>query len=184
MTNMDKLYEAVEARGPVCVGLDTDFSYLPEEFVRPELTAGENILRFNQAIIEATKAVSGCYKVQVAYYESLGLDGMRAYAETLKAVRAAGVPVIAGTAMAPSFGHIFSGGYAAGYYGYKWAEVLAADAFSLFKEKGIFNPEVAEAFRREILSKGGHEHPMTLYVNFRGHKPETKALIEKMGLEK
>ncbi|MFR2931140.1 M3 family metallopeptidase, partial [Alistipes putredinis] len=53
-----------------------------------------------------------------------------------------------------------------------------------FKEKGIFNPEVAEAFRREILSKGGHEHPMTLYVNFRGHKPETKALIEKMGLEK
>ena len=66
----------------------------------------------------------------------------------------------------------------------KWAEVLAADAFSLFKEKGIFNPEVAEAFRREILSKGGHEHPMTLYVNFRGHKPETKALIEKMGLEK
>ena len=55
MTNMDKLYEAVEARGPVCVGLDTDFSYLPEEFVRPELTAGENILRFNQAIIEATK---------------------------------------------------------------------------------------------------------------------------------
>ena len=95
MTNMDKLYEAVEARGPVCVGLDTDFSYMPEEFVRPELTAGENILRFNQAIIEATKAVSGCYKVQVAYYESLGLDGMRAYAETLKAVRAAGVPVIA-----------------------------------------------------------------------------------------
>ena len=84
MTNMDKLYEAVEARGPVCVGLDTDFSYLPEEFVRPELTAGENILRFNRAIIEATKAVSGCYKVQVAYYESLGLDGMRAYAETLK----------------------------------------------------------------------------------------------------
>ncbi len=78
----------------------------------------------------------------------------------------------------------FAGGYAAGYYGYKWAEVLAADAFSLFKEKGIFNPEVAEAFRREILSKGGHEHPMTLYVNFRGHKPETKALIEKMGLEK
>ena len=94
------------------------------------------------------------------------------------------LPVVDGTAMNPAFTHIFSGGYAAGYYGYKWAEVLAADAFSLFKEKGIFNPEVAEAFRREILSKGGHEHPMTLYVNFRGHKPETKALIEKMGLEK
>ena len=94
------------------------------------------------------------------------------------------LPVVEGAAMSPAFSHIFAGGYAAGYYGYKWAEVLAADAFSLFKEKGIFNPEVAEAFRREILSKGGHEHPMTLYVNFRGHKPETKALIEKMGLEK
>ena len=95
MTNMDKLYEAVEARGPVCVGLDTDFSYLPADFVDETLSKGENIVRFNKALIEATKAVAGCYKVQIAYYEALGLDGLRAYAETLKAVRAAGVPVIA-----------------------------------------------------------------------------------------
>ena len=94
------------------------------------------------------------------------------------------MPVIAGTAMAPSFGHIFSGGYAAGYYGYKWAEVLEADAFSLFKEKGIFNREAASSFRENVLSKGGTEHPMELYVRFRGHKPETRALIEKMGLGK
>ena len=94
------------------------------------------------------------------------------------------MPVIGGTAMAPSFGHIFSGGYAAGYYGYKWAEVLEADAFSLFKEKGIFSREVASSFRDNILSKGGTEHPMKLYERFRGHKPETKALIEKMGLGK
>ena len=94
------------------------------------------------------------------------------------------LPVVSGTAMAPSFGHIFSGGYAAGYYGYKWAEVLEADAFSLFKEKGIFNREVASSFRENVLSKGGTEHPMELYVRFRGHKPETKALIEKMGLGK
>lgn len=94
------------------------------------------------------------------------------------------LPVVAGTAMAPSFGHIFSGGYAAGYYGYKWAEVLEADAFSLFLEKGIFNGEVAGAFRENVLSKGSSEHPMKLYVKFRGHKPETKALIEKMGLAK
>lgn len=94
------------------------------------------------------------------------------------------MPVIARTAMAPSFGHIFSGGYAAGYYGYKWAEVLEADAFSLFKEKGIFSREVASSFRDNILSKGGTEHPMKLYEKFRGHKPETKALIEKMGLGK
>lgn len=94
------------------------------------------------------------------------------------------LPAVEGSAMAPSFGHIFSGGYAAGYYGYKWAEVLEADAFSLFKEKGIFNREVAGAFRENVLSKGGTEHPMELYVRFRGHKPETRALIEKMGLGK
>ena len=95
MTNMDKLYEAVEARGPVCVGLDTDFSYLPADFVDSTLSKGENIVRFNKQLIEATKAVAGCYKVQIAYYEALGLDGMKAYADTLKAVREAGVPVIA-----------------------------------------------------------------------------------------
>ena len=95
MTNMDKLYEAVEARGPVCVGLDTDFSYLPADFVDSTLSRGENIVRFNRKLIDATKAVAGCYKVQIAYYESLGLEGMKAYADTLKAVREAGVPVIA-----------------------------------------------------------------------------------------
>ena len=73
---------------------------------------------------------------------------------------------------------------ASGYYGYKWAEVLEADAFSLFEEKGIFSPEVAASFRDNILSKGGTEDPMELYVRFRGHKPETKALIEKMQLGK
>ncbi len=89
-------------------------------------------------------------------------------------------PYISGTAMSPAFSHIFGGGYAAGYYGYKWAEVLEADAFSLFEEKGIFNSDVAGSFRENILSKGGSEHPMTLYVRFRGHKPETKALIDKI----
>lgn len=90
------------------------------------------------------------------------------------------LPVVAGTAMAPSFSHIFSGGYAAGYYGYKWAEVLEADAFAMFKENGIFNEEVATSFRENILSKGGTEHPMELYVKFRGHKPATSALIDKI----
>ena len=94
------------------------------------------------------------------------------------------LPVVAGTAMAPAFTHIFSGGYAAGYYGYKWAEVLEADAFSMFKEQGIFNEEVATSFRENILSKGGTEHPMDLYVKFRGHKPATQALIDKMQLGK
>jgi len=93
------------------------------------------------------------------------------------------VPEVEGTGMATSFSHIFSGGYAAGYYGYKWAEVLDADAFSLFKEKGIFNTEVSTSFRENVLSKGGVEHPMELYVRFRGHKPDQKALIERMGLK-
>ena len=91
-------------------------------------------------------------------------------------------PVVEGTAMAPAFTHIFSGGYAAGYYGYKWAEGLAADAFSLFKEKGIFDPATAKAFRH-LLEQGGQRHPMDIYVEFRGHKPETQALVEAMGLK-
>ena len=93
------------------------------------------------------------------------------------------LPVVEGTAMSPSFGHLFSGGYAAGYYGYKWAEVLAADGYSLFTEKGIFDRTTATKFR-ELLQAGGTEHPMDLYVKFRGHKPQTKALIDQMGLEK
>ena len=91
-------------------------------------------------------------------------------------------PVVEGTTMASSFTHIFSGGYAAGYYGYKWAEVLAADAFSLFKEKGIFDAATAKAFRH-LMEQGGQRHPMDIYVEFRGHKPETQALVESMGLK-
>ena len=90
-------------------------------------------------------------------------------------------PIVDGTAMATAFTHIFSGGYAAGYYGYKWAEVLAADGFSLFKEKGIFDRATAKKFRH-LLEQGGQRHPMDLYIEFRGHKPQPKALIDQMGL--
>ena len=93
------------------------------------------------------------------------------------------LPVVDGTAMQTAFTHIFSGGYASGYYGYKWAEVLAADAYSYFTEEGIFSKKVAGKFRHEVLEKGGHEHPMTLYKNFRGHKPKTQSLIDQMGLK-
>jgi len=86
--------------------------------------------------------------------------------------------------MSCSFGHIFQGGYAAGYYSYKWAEVLDADAFALFQEKGIFNPEVANSFKKHILSKGGSEHPMALYERFRGQQPSPKALLKRAGLLK
>ena len=90
------------------------------------------------------------------------------------------LPYISGTAMSPAYTHIFGGGYAAGYYGYKWSEVLEADAFSLFEERGVFDRETAESFRRNILSKGGSENPMILYVRFRGHEPKTDALIQKI----
>ncbi len=94
------------------------------------------------------------------------------------------MPSVEGAAFSPSFSHIFSGGYSAGYYSYKWAEVLEADAFSLFKEKGIFNTEVAASFRKNILSKGGTEEASVLYRNFRGHDPQPEALMEKLGLTK
>ena len=81
------------------------------------------------------------------------------------------------------FSHIFAGGYSAGYYSYKWAEVLDADAFSLFKQTGIFNPETAASFRENILSKGGTEHPMTLYKRFRGQEPTIDALLIRNGIK-
>ena len=91
-------------------------------------------------------------------------------------------PAPAGTMISPTFSHIFAGGYAAGYYSYKWAEVLDADAFSLFQEKGIFDRETAMKFRREILERGGSEHPALLYKRFRGRDAEIKALLSRDGL--
>lgn len=88
-----------------------------------------------------------------------------------------------GTCMSVQFGHIMSGGYAAGYYSYKWAEVLDADAFSLFKEKGIFSQDVAQRFRDHILSRGGTEPPMTLYKRFRRQAPTIDALLERNGIK-
>ena len=94
------------------------------------------------------------------------------------------LPAVENTGFSTSFSHIFSGGYSAGYYSYKWAEVLEADAFSLFKEKGIFNPEVAKSFKENVLSKGGSDEASVLYRNFRGRDPEPQALMEKLGLTK
>jgi peptidyl-dipeptidase Dcp len=94
------------------------------------------------------------------------------------------LPTVKGAVVSSAFSHIFSGGYAAGYYSYKWAEVLDADAFALFKEKGIFNPETSRSFYENILSKGGTEDPMELYIRFRGDKPSTKALMKRSGIVK
>jgi len=93
------------------------------------------------------------------------------------------MPLIDSTCMSPAFSHIFAGGYSAGYYSYKWAEVLEADAFSLFKEKGIFNKEVSASFRENILSKGNLMDADVLYRNFRGRDPRPEALLEKLGMK-
>ncbi|ERM82402.1 peptidase M3 [Rhodonellum psychrophilum GCM71 = DSM 17998] len=92
------------------------------------------------------------------------------------------LPDVEGTLMSTSFSHIFQGGYAAGYYSYKWAEVLDADAFELFQEKGIFDPETAESFMTNILSAGGTEHPSILFERFRGRAPKPDALLKRAGL--
>ena len=91
-------------------------------------------------------------------------------------------PPISSSCFSTSFAHIFAGGYSSGYYSYKWAEVLDADAFNQFKENGLFDKETALKFKENILSKGGTAHPMTLYKNFRGQEPDTSALLKRAGL--
>ena len=93
------------------------------------------------------------------------------------------LPRVEGCCTATNFSHIFGGGYASGYYGYKWAEVLDADIFySRFKAEGIFNTDTAASFRKEILSRGGTAHPATLFRNFMGREPDNKALLKRMNL--
>lgn len=92
------------------------------------------------------------------------------------------LPAIPNTGISPTFSHIFSGGYAAGYYSYKWAEVLDADAFSVFSRNGIFDKKTADSFRKNILQRGGTEHPMVLYKRFRGQDPTINALLQRNGI--
>jgi peptidyl-dipeptidase Dcp len=91
-------------------------------------------------------------------------------------------PEVKENCMSTAFAHIFQGGYSSGYYSYKWAEVLDADAFEYFKENGIFNKDIATKFKDNVLSKGGTEDPMTLYKRFRGQKPKPEALLRRAGL--
>ena len=91
-------------------------------------------------------------------------------------------PSVAQNCMSTAFAHIFQGGYSSGYYSYKWAEVLDADAFEYFKENDLFDPQIAAAFKTHILSKGGTQDPLKLYVKFRGQKPKTEALLRRSGL--
>ncbi|MCX7550741.1 M3 family metallopeptidase [Xanthomarina sp. F2636L] len=150
------------------------------------------------ALIEKIKASSTFHEgMQTLRQLSFGLLDMSWHAsetpENIKNVKAHELeafentklyPDVAENCMSTSFSHIFQGGYSSGYYSYKWAEVLDADAFEFFKEKGIFNKEVATKFKEFVLSQGGTEDPMILYKRFRGHEPQPDALLKRAGLIK
>lgn len=152
---------------------------LPEEYVERIVKASN----FNVAYACLRQVSFGL--LDMAWYDRKeAFDGdVRAYEQKAWS-RAQLLPVVPDTCMSVQFSHIMDGGYAAGYYSYKWAEVLDADAFSMFKEKGIFSTEVADSFRENILSKGGTEHPMKLYVRFRGQEPTIDALLHRNGILK
>ena len=152
---------------------------LPEEYVERIVKASN----FNVAYACLRQVSFGL--LDMAWYDRKeAFDGdVRAYEQKAWS-RAQLLPVVPETCMSVQFSHIMDGGYAAGYYSYKWAEVLDADAFSMFKEKGIFSTEVADSFRENILSKGGTEHPMKLYVRFRGQEPTIDALLHRNGILK
>jgi peptidyl-dipeptidase Dcp len=118
----------------------------------------------------AWHSINQPFKTNIVFFERKAINKTKLF------------PDIEGSLISTSFSHIFAGGYSAGYYGYKWAEVLDADAFSVFKENGIFNKSVAENFRKNILEKGGTVHPMKLYIQFRGKEPKIEALLKRSGL--
>ena len=151
---------------------------IPEELVKRIVDASN----FNVAYACLRQVSFGL--LDMAWYtRRTAFDGDVKEYEKASWTRAQILPQIDETCMSVQFGHIMSGGYSAGYYSYKWAEVLDADAFSVFKEKGIFNTEVAQSFRDNILSKGGTEHPMTLYKRFRGQEPTINALLIRNGIK-
>ncbi len=152
---------------------------IPAELIE-KIVAAKN---FQSGYMQVRQLHFGVLDMAWHSLESLPKEGTVEFEQKTLAPYAV-MPTVAGTAISPAFGHIFSGGYSAGYYSYKWAEVLEADAFSLFKEKGIFNREVADSFRENILSKGGSEDAAVIYRNFRGHDPQPEALMEKLGLTK
>lgn len=152
---------------------------IPEEYIQ-KIKASANFHEGYQTVRQLS------FGLMDMAWHSLGTDELKVEdvaAFEQKAMAATELfPAVEGTCMSTQFSHIFQGGYAAGYYSYKWAEVLDADAFSVFKEKGIFDQATADSFKDNILSKGGSEHPMELYKRFKGEEPKVDALLERAGL--
>ena len=150
---------------------------MPDELIR-KIVDSKN---FNSGYAQVRQLTFGICDMAWHTLERVPSESVEQF-ETEAVAKCQIMPVVKGTAFSPSFSHIFAGGYAAGYYSYKWAEVLEADAFQLFKEQGIFNKEVSGSFRKNILSRGNTEDADVLYRNFRGRDPKPEALLEKLGM--
>lgn len=150
---------------------------MPDELIR-KIVDSKN---FNSGYAQVRQLTFGICDMAWHTLEKVPSESVEQF-ETEAVAKCQIMPVVKGTAFSPSFSHIFAGGYAAGYYSYKWAEVLEADAFQLFKEQGIFNKEVSGSFRKNILSRGNTEEADVLYRNFRGRDPKPEALLEKLGM--
>lgn len=191
MTGTNVARDFVELPSQIMENWGYEAEYL-KPFARHYQTGEEIPDELIEKIVETQNYLAAYLQVRQLHYglldlawhdvdEAIEKTALEVETEALAASRV--LPVAEGTCRSTSFSHIFSGGYAAGYYSYKWSEVLEADAFSLFKEKGIFNREVADSFRENILSKGSLEDEAVLYRNFRGHDPEPKALLDKLGIK-
>jgi len=150
---------------------------IPEELIQ-KIKASEN---FNNAYL-CLRQLSFCYLDMSWHTIEKPFEGDVIDYEKDAMSSTQILPMIPNSGMSPNFSHIFSGGYAAGYYSYKWAEVLDADAFSVFSKNGIFDKKTADSFRKNILMKGGTEHPMILYKRFRGQEPTIDAIMKRDGI--
>ena len=152
---------------------------IPEELVR-KIKESANFMEAYQTVRQV-----GLAKLDMGWHirEAAAVEDVRTYEWELQKDTNL-LPPVEETSTSCSFSHIFQGGYASGYYSYKWAEVLDADAFEFFQEKGIFNKDTADLFKKHILSAGGSEHPMELYKRFRGKEPSPEALLRRTGMIK
>ena len=152
---------------------------IPEELIR-KIKESANFMEAYQTVRQVSLA-----KLDMGWHieKAAEVNDVAAYERELQKETEL-LPAVEGTSTSCSFSHIFQGGYASGYYSYKWAEVLDADAFEFFQEKGIFNKDTADLFKKHVLSAGGSEHPMELYKRFRGKEPSPEALLRRTGMLK
>ncbi|MCW9015498.1 MAG: M3 family metallopeptidase [Kangiellaceae bacterium] len=151
---------------------------LPQEML-DKLIRAKN---FQSAMMMVKQLEFSLFDMRIHMSEPLDANGIQGVLDETRKEVAVSIPPESNR-FQHGFSHIFAGGYSAGYYSYKWAEVLSADAFSLFEEEGVMNPETGKKFRENILEKGGSEEPMDLFVKLRGRKPEIEPLLRHSGIK-